>query len=401
MNEPPTHASPSAPAPRSRSGALVITPGREVPLSRAQTDFNKLLKRLESARAKLAATRARLDTYLSEAITGLMPLIETENRANLDVLRATLDAAATLKLTRRRRQWLDDLCSGKAHDLVQDSVGLTAREVAELEELIEQLGTCEEVRMMDEEARVEFEITRAMMENAARQAGVNLDLGGLDPSGDPIEFERLLEERLAAARLAFDPDQMPAPQPGRRKPTKAQLAKEQQRQEADAVKKRDLKTLFKQLAKVLHPDLETDPVAKLHKDAWMKRLTTAYAAGDLHDMLQIEMEWLGEEEGNLAKAGDDKLKIYCMVLKEQIADLKDQTQSLFLEPQYGPLRRFTDPHTGELAPARLVRESLTRMIAGLHEMLEILATDTPARRKLIHQMADDHARSRERLCGYY
>ncbi len=57
------------------------------------------------------------------------------------------------------------------------------------------------------------------------------------------------------------------------------------------MKKRNLKSLYKQLAKVLHPDLETDPESKLQKEEWMKRLTSAHALGDLRELLSIEFEW--------------------------------------------------------------------------------------------------------------
>ena len=40
-------------------------------------------------------------------------------------------------------------------------------------------------------------------------------------------------------------------------------------------KNRDLKSLFKQLAKAFHPDLEPDPLHKQHKQIWMQRLNTA------------------------------------------------------------------------------------------------------------------------------
>lgn len=77
--------------------------------------------------------------------------------------------------------------------------------------------------------------------------------------------------------------------------TKAALERERLRQETEEAKARDFKSLYKQLAKVLRPDLETDPVLKAHKEVSMKRSTTARANGDLRDMLAIEMEWLGEK----------------------------------------------------------------------------------------------------------
>ena len=376
---------------RMRGNSLTRVPGRGASLSPVQTEFNKLMKKLESARSKMAARRAKLDQQLAEINRDVMPLVEREIRANLNILRATERAIDRMKLTPKRLGALTDLMSGKAQELLDDPVGLTADEIAELEKTVDDLGPSRSRQIEDDLVSEEFDMMREVIESMARQAGVNIDLSGLDPKADPHEYERMLHERIEAAEREFEAN--PPPPPRARKPTKAQLEKERRRQEAEEAKKRDLKSLFKQLAKVLHPDLETDPQAKAHKESWMKRLTTAYAASDLRDMLQIEMEWLGEEAGNLAGASDQKLKVYCAVLKEQVAEIRDQTESIFAEPQYGPIRRFVHPYMGTLPPVRMILASMLRVVEGLEEMLEILKTETPERRKFIHKMADEHARA--------
>jgi hypothetical protein len=52
------------------------------------------------------------------------------------------------------------------------------------------------------------------------------------------------------------------------------------------------------------------------------------------------VEWLGEEATNLANASDEKRQVYCIVLKEQIAELKQQIIRLSYEPQYRPLNKI-------------------------------------------------------------
>jgi hypothetical protein len=108
-------------------------------------------------------------------------------------------------------------------------------------------------------------------------------------------------------------------------------------------------------------------------------------------MLQLEMEWLGEEATNLATAGDEKLKVYCMVLKEQIDDLKRQTHHLPDEPQYGPLQRFRDPFYGTIASPVSIKRGLREDLTRHREMLEILAANNAASRRMIYEWADEHA----------
>ena len=372
---------------------LVIRPGKDAPLSRTQVEFNRLMKSLETTKARHAGEQVRLDDILAVAIRELMPLIEDLNRANRDLVFNGRKAMQSLNLTAKRRQWFGDLLSGKAADLLGDPVGLGEEEIAGLEAVIAEFGPSVDDHRRQEDDNEEFDFLREMIEQTARQAGVELDLSDLDPNGDPEEFERTVRERLGAASALFGDmaDSPEAAEKPRRKPTKAQAEKERKRLELEDAKNRDLKSLFKQLAKAFHPDLEPDPLLKEHKKVWMQRLNTAYAANDLREMLQLEMEWLGEEATNLATAGDEKLKVYCMVLKEQIDDLKRQTHHLPDEPQYGPLQRFRDPFYGTIASPVSIKRGLREDLTRHREMLEILAANNAASRRMIYEWADEHA----------
>ena len=374
------------PAPRNEG--LVIRADRDTPLSRTQAEFNRLMKTLEATKERHALEQARLDEALATSIRELMPLVEDLNRANRDIVFCGRKAWQNLKLTAKRRRWFGDLLSGKAADLLADPVGLLDEEIVSLRAVIDELGPCEDEQRMQEDDAEEFDFLREMLEQTARQAGVELDLSDLDVNGDPEEFERTVRERLGAAAALFED---PAPATKRpRKPTKAQAEKERKRLELEDAKNRDLKSLFKQLAKAFHPDLEPDPLLKEHKKVWMQRLNTAYAANDLREMLQLEMEWLGEEATNLATAGDEKLKVYCMVLKEQIADLKRQTHDLGYQPQYGPLNRFRNPFYGTLAQPKTIKRQLREELNRHCEMLEILTRNDANSRRLIYDWADEH-----------
>ena len=371
--------------------SLVIRTGKDTPLSRTQVEFNRLMKSLESTRDRHAREQARLDEVLAVSIRELMPLIEQINRVNLDLVLNGRKALQTLKLTPERRHWFGDLLIGKASELLADPVGLTDEEITRLEAILDELDPPGDPGEMEQIQAEEFHHVRTMMEQAARHAGLDLDLSDLDPNGAPEEFERIANERL---RDAFEKtaDAPPAGKSPRRKPTKAQAEKERKRLEIEDAKNRDLKSLFKQLAKAFHPDLESDPLLKEHKKVWMQRLNTAYAANDLREMLQLEMEWLGEEATNLTTAGDEKLKIYCMVLKEQIDELKAKAHYLKHEPQYGPLQRFIDPYYGTLASPVTIRRELQTELRHFRGMLEILSANNATSRRMIYDWADEHAR---------
>ncbi len=368
---------------------LTIRAASDAPLSRVQVEFNRLMKSLEATKARHTREQERLDDTLATAIRELMPLIERLKRVNLGLVLNGVKALQMLKLSAKRRYLLSDLLSSKARQLLFDPVGLSEQEITELAELVKMLTGNDDDPLMDEDEGEDLSAVMEMMEQTARDAGLDYDLSDLDPNGDPEEFHRIANERLRSAfqkKSAADADAKP-----QRKPTKAQAENERKRLAQEEAKNRDLKSLFKQLAKAFHPDLEPDPLLKEHKKIWMQRLNAAYAADDLREMLQLEMEWLGEEATNLATAGDQKLQVYCMVLKEQIADLKRQTHRLPSEPQYGPLQRFRNPHHGTIASPVSIKRELQSDLRYYQEMLEILTANNANSRRMLYDWADEHA----------
>lgn len=370
---------------RSKARLLIRSEGREEVLSPAQVDFNKRMVGLEKGRMAFERERMRRDEELEIAVTKLMPMVERANRAEAEMIDAVRQAAESVKLTARRREFLEEMIVDRADGLLGDPVGLNEAEIGRLEALMAELTEEVSEEEIAEQEREDLGRLREMMEAVARRAGVNLDLDGVDFSNDPAKVARQLEERFAAVGGAGSKPQR------KRKPTKAALERERVKKELEDAKKRDFKVLYKQLAKVLHPDLETDPVLKAHKEKWMKRLTTAQVRGDLRDMLAIEMEWLGEEAGNLSKATDEKLRVYAIVLKEQLADLKEQTRMLIREPQYDPLLRFVDSG-GRFFPG-LVKAELSEEIGVFKEFTKDLRRGGTRARLLINQLADDYGRS--------
>jgi hypothetical protein len=360
---------------------LIIQAAGERALSRTQIEFNRLMKNLEAARAKHSNEEAKLDSILVTASKELMPLVEQLKRVNRDLVFSGFRAMDLVKLTAKRHHWFGDLLAGKAAELIEDPAGLSDKDVEQLERIVQALFPEDDSQGLHEEKAEEFDFLRQELENVARAAGVDLDLSGLDPNGDPEEFERLLRERLDGAAASTSSKEIP-------RPSKAQRKKEQKLREQEEAKNKDIKSLFKQLAKAFHPDLEPDPVSRAHKEVWMQRLNAAYATNDLREMLQLEMEWLGEEATNLANASDEKLKVYCAVLKEQVSQQKLKTYRLIYESQYGLLQRFIHPFFGSMSPPEQIKSNYRAEIANHQEMLEVLEANNIHTRKMMAQWAD-------------
>lgn len=301
------------------------------------------------------------------------------------------EALTKLKFSKRRRALLRDLLGAKVAELRDDPLGLSPEDIAVLDQIAAETGPSKTEESAREMASAEFDILRGHFEDMASAAGVDLDLSDLDVNGDPEEFARKLYERMHEATESVKGGRA-AQRPRGRKPTKAQLEKEKKQKEVEEAKARDLKSLYKQLAKALHPDLEPDPALRRHKEEWMKRLTTAHAAGDLRELLRIELEWLGEEAINLAQATDEKLGVYAMILKEQIAEVKSRTAGLIDQTKYFPVRRFCCDYFGYVSHPDTVLVELTDKLEALTAMHEEVRTSDRHAQSALNSWADKHAR---------
>jgi hypothetical protein len=326
--------------------SLTIRSAHQQELSATQREFNRLMKSLEAVQARHLTEQNRLDQALITSSQELMPLVEKRNRLERDLIFRTCETLQVLKLSDQRRRWLTELLYRKSRSLRVDPVGLTDEDTQRLDDL-----------------------TR-----------------GFNPDPSPPEtqeFPRPKKERQNHT------DSSAAEKPGR-KTTKAQAAQDTQRLELEAAKNRDLKSLYKQLAKALHPDLESDLTLKERKKVWMQRLNAAYATNDLREMLQLELEWLGNGVTNLTSTSDQKLEIYCIILREQIEALKQQIVHLSYEPQYHPLMRFRNGYDGNITNFATLKRELTAEARSYLEMLEVISSRNANSRRMIYQWADEY-----------
>ena len=134
------------------------------------------------------------------------------------------------------------------------------------------------------------------------------------PAGSNAEPDSTLtpHEQAAAARA--------------HRKTKAQRQQEAEAQAAHAAQKQlesNTKTIYHQLARTHHPDLERDPEKQAGKTAQMQRVIEAYEADDLYTLLQLLAE-----SGPADAEADDVLARYTRALLQQQTTLKQEMNEL-------------------------------------------------------------------------
>lgn len=320
---------------------VVLVPGARETLSKAQQAFQRLVRRIEKLRASIEKETARCHSCLEAYTSEIRPLEFELGRERKELVRL-LNAALSLKPVRAAR--LGTQVREFMLDHLTELVGQFGNELEEdLQGLLKELSG----RTAKDMEREDFEFAREMMEEELRRAGMKADLSGLRPDMSSEDMLRELERLEAEMREKQGAEGTGAgaqPRDGRRKAkTKRQIEREEREKAEAELQKRDIGGLYRQLAKLLHPDLEQDPVARAEKEAAMKQLTTAYKANDLHAMLRLEVTWIAREEADPSRLTDAKLAIYNKVLKEQVAELEERLATVPLHPRFQALARYLDP----------------------------------------------------------
>lgn len=180
----------------------------------------------------------------------------------------------------------------------------------------------------------ELELIKNEMKEQFKEFGVDIDLSEINASNSQDEIMQKLFHSLGKAvkgEKAFHEE------PSK---TKKQHEKEQKKQAFEDMQKKTINDIYRQLARVLHPDLERDSEQKLVKEELMKKLTGAYKKNDLYGLLTLEMEWLSHSSEKMQLQSNEQLEVYNTVLKDQVKALQNSIDMLILHPKYMPIERY-------------------------------------------------------------
>lgn len=347
-------------------------PGR--PLSKAQKKFDRLLRKVETLRAE----RARLTTRWEKFLKVYQERIHPQERRMLE----------------RRKQVVRVLAG---HWRKPKGLGKRQREALE-EMLVGQLRALFEggPEWFDDELRTLWDALRASSSPAVTE-DENAEVDKSETAEEATPFEDA-DDR--ASRDASDVGGSAAEAAGAARPKSPRqeaaerLAAERAARREEA-RKRTVVGIYKQLAKVLHPDLERDPVLRERKLALMQDLTKAHREGDLHTLLRLELEWIAREEGELERLGEEKLGIYSELLEEQVGELQAELRDLPFAPRFAAVARFTRPF-GQ-GPENV--ESILLSIRETSEALRRLrdALEGPRSRETLGEVLRDSAARRREM----
>nr|WP_244245382.1 hypothetical protein [Leptospira kemamanensis] len=135
-----------------------------------------------------------------------------------------------------------------------------------------------------------------------------------------------------------------------KKKSKAQLDKEKKQLEAERLLSTDINTLFKNLAKLIHPDKEQNPVLREKKAKLMTKLSGARDNMNIAEILEIKLqvdELIPNQQTNVS-FHDTSIKRFVGIIKSKIRDLEDSIKQRF----------FSHPLMADYPASKITKETL-------------------------------------------
>lgn len=331
---------------KKQSGELIIGKSAKAGLSKEQQTFNKLIQKIVQLQQELSETTVILDKQLQHYIKHMYPLMQqvVDLRAEAVVL---MNGFMTVSkgFSGHEKEALRVLIINQLHEIFryqqEDPEG----------ELLDIFNTLSDVTYQD--------LTEQYLARLRAAMATTHDEDEYPASSLPVKRTDI-ESSAASQRK-----------------TKKQLHKEEKERLLEEVRRKNVHHLYRQLAKVFHPDLEQDSTRIREKEELMKQLTTAREQGDLLAMLQLELTWIQQEDRHPDQLTNDKLNLYNITLKEQVKDLREQIEALFNLPRYEFLQGFAkNPQGVRFIDWKSERNNLENLQQGLQEIIAGLSQDT-------------------------
>ena len=162
-----------------------------------------------------------------------------------------------------------------------------------------------------------------MMKDLAKDM-FDVDLGDDIDMSSPEMFQAHLHEKILEREEAKAQHRAGTA----RKKTKKQLEKEARLQEEEDMASQSVREVYRKLVAVLHPDREPDPEEQKRKTELMQRVNTAYGKKDLLLLLALQLEIEQIDPAQLSLIADSRLKYFNKILKEQLLELEQETNSI-------------------------------------------------------------------------
>lgn len=339
-----------------RVKAVAIRTGDPSHLSKTQKAFNFLIRQIERERARLGAWEAAIPSYQHKYANEMLPLIEAAAELQIRLAHCLDRASGRPGLTKSERRMLGRVIADIAGQL------LPGRDDPELKAIYNRHSRSD----YEAEQAAENEKMKFMLEDV-----LGFELGDDVDISSPEDMLRRAEAQFREQQARDEADrETRAQRQASRKKSAKQLASEARKQAEVQQVSQSIREVYRKLASALHPDREADPLERKRKTALMQRANQAYQKNNLLQLLELQLEMEHIDQATLDTIGEDRLKHYNMILREQLAELK---QEIF-HVEAGFREQFGVSPFANLSPGAIIGH-LAREIAEIQHAIRDLKKD--------------------------
>jgi hypothetical protein len=308
------------------TSALAITAKGSAKLSTSQKAFNKLTTRIERLRKEISKKEAQLDEALNLYARSIPPLsaeLVQQRRQLLDLLWPFYKGK---QLSKSLQPYLKNLLQEYLEAVIQNTPGEPDDELKLIFRELE--GQRYEVAKKREEEAMQEEL-----QDVFEKWGVDVELGD-EPLSEAEMMQKIAEAQQQMRERQAAQDRKAEERRKNKPKTARQIEQEKLQQATEEMKQKNISTIYRQLAKLFHPDLERDENRRLEKEELMKELVEAYEAKNLHALLTLELKWIHNESNHLETLTEEKLAVYLQILQKQAIELEQEKWQLLHQPRY-------------------------------------------------------------------
>ncbi|MBI5273845.1 MAG: hypothetical protein HY860_02190 [Chlamydiales bacterium] len=308
------------------SAIVKVPKSKKSSLSNPQKVFMRLRKQIERLQKELQFKQKEADRCLQFYYEQMAPQELALSNVLKEVVKCLYPYYNSHHFSKKEKNEIKEIILNK----ISQMTFLGCRNDVEIQSIFEKLAGVGYDSIMSNE----INDLKQVMERMCESMGVELDFSDVNPMADDREIMEKISEALGNVRHKIKEEKIT------RQKSKKELDQEMKTEKLHALQKQGLSTIYKQLAKAFHPDLEMNSEQKIEKEKLMKKLTSAYKEKDLHTLLSLEMNWMNQSGKQASAPTEDQLKVYNAVFREQIKGLQEQIQCVLLPLQYFPLQRY-------------------------------------------------------------
>jgi len=339
----------------STTSLSIVAQHGDAKLSKGQKTFNSLIKQIEASRATLRTWEQANTSYQKRYVEEVLPLEQRLSELKRTMVHSLDQAWSQSRLTKPEKRTVSTFITRLTEEMLAEN-----DDDADLKAFFNKHSGSD----FDDEMTAELDDMKMMAEVIF---GVDMGEDDVKSSDDLMQriAEAFMNERAQASNEAEVREQRKA----KRKSSK-QRAAEARQQAEQAELSSSIREVYRKLAIELHPDREPDPEERARKTELMQRVNLAYNQKNLLQLLELQLELEHIDQHAINNLGEDRLKHYNKILKEQLGQLKREIADV----EGAFKHRFDlDPFI-PLTPSTAMR-SLTEDIKGLKYSINLLEKD--------------------------